>query len=78
MRIDAPAIWTCVLAEEGRIKLANFVTLSRAALIAPILGLLAVSQTHAALGLYIVAATTDLADGWLARTLPSFERKPLI
>jgi phosphatidylglycerophosphate synthase len=63
----APPVWLRVFAEEGRLKLANLVTLARGGLIAPILALLAGGQTRAALALYLVAAATDLIDGWLAR-----------
>jgi len=63
----APPVWLRVFAEQGRVKLANLVTLSRALLIAPILGLLIAGHGPAALGLYLVAAATDLVDGWLAR-----------
>ncbi|MDP3853386.1 CDP-alcohol phosphatidyltransferase family protein [Phenylobacterium sp.] len=61
------AFWRRVLTEEGHLKLANLVTLSRAMLIAPIFGLLAAGQAQAALALYGLAAATDLIDGWLAR-----------
>ena len=53
--------------EDGELKLANLVTLSRGVLIAPILGLLWDGRTWAALMVYVVAACTDLVDGWLAR-----------
>lgn len=53
--------------EDGAIKLANLVTLSRAVLIVPILGLLAGGKVPLALAIYIFAACTDLVDGWLAR-----------
>jgi CDP-diacylglycerol--glycerol-3-phosphate 3-phosphatidyltransferase len=56
-----------VLAEDGGIKLANLVTLTRALLIAPIVGLLLAEHSEWALALYIVAALTDACDGWLAR-----------
>ena len=56
-----------LLVERGRFKPANAVTLSRALLIAPIFALLWWGRPTAALALYIVAALTDLADGWLAR-----------
>ena len=56
-----------VLAEGGGLKLANLVTLSRGLLVAPIFLLLGLGQDFAALALYGLAATTDLADGWLAR-----------
>jgi CDP-diacylglycerol--glycerol-3-phosphate 3-phosphatidyltransferase len=54
--------------EDGRLKLANLVTLSRAALIAPILLLLLDGRQTPALGLYVLAALTDAVDGWLARS----------
>lgn len=56
-----------VLIEDGGLKLANLVTLSRAVLIAPILLLLLAGFRWSALGLYGVAAASDLVDGWLAR-----------
>ena len=56
-----------VVTEGGRWKLANLVTLSRGVLIVPILGLLLADWRWSALGLYGVAAATDLVDGWLAR-----------
>lgn len=58
---------TRLIYEDGAIKLANLVTLSRAVLIVPILALLAGGQVVLALAIYIVAACTDLVDGWLAR-----------
>ena len=63
----APPSWLRIVVEDGRLKLANLVTLSRAALILPILGLLAAGRFDTALALYLLAAITDLADGWLAR-----------
>ena len=56
-----------LIVERGQFKPANAVTLSRALLIAPIFALLWWGQPVAALALYILAALTDLADGWLAR-----------
>ena len=56
-----------LVVERGAFKPANAITLSRGLLIAPIFGLLWWGQFGAALGLYIVAAVTDLADGWVAR-----------
>ena len=53
--------------ENGRFKLANLVTLGRAALIAPILLLLLNGLQTPALGLYVLAALTDAVDGWVAR-----------
>ena len=61
------SLWRQIVAEDGEFKLANAVTLSRAVLIAPVLGLLLAGQTLAALAVYAVAASTDLFDGWLAR-----------
>ena len=59
--------WRRILVEDGELKLANLVTLSRGVLIAPILWLLGEGRTLAALIVYVVAASTDLVDGWLAR-----------
>lgn len=59
--------WRHVLVEDGGVKLANLVTLARIALIVPIAGLLLSGLHGAALGLYVIAATTDFLDGWLAR-----------
>lgn len=56
-----------LVCEDGSLKLANLVTLSRALLIPPILALLWSEHGTLALGLYIAAACTDLIDGWLAR-----------
>jgi phosphatidylglycerophosphate synthase len=56
-----------LVVERGEFKPANAVTLSRGLLILPIFGLLRWGQESAALGLYVVAALTDLVDGWLAR-----------
>lgn len=53
--------------EAGRLKLANLVTLSRALLIVPILLLLLNGLQTPALGLYLLAALTDVFDGWIAR-----------
>lgn len=53
--------------EDGPIKLANVVTLSRGLLIAPILLLLGYGHAGPALVLYLIASMTDLVDGWLAR-----------
>jgi CDP-diacylglycerol--glycerol-3-phosphate 3-phosphatidyltransferase len=58
-----------LVVERGRFKPANAVTLSRGLLIAPIFGLLWAGQATAALVLYVLAALTDLLDGWLARRL---------
>ncbi len=67
MTTPAMPLWRTMIAEGGGLKLANLVTLSRAVLIAPIFGLLATGQGLAALGVYAIAASTDLIDGWLAR-----------
>lgn len=67
MTTSTDTIWRRVLAEGGGIKLANLVTLSRGVLIAPIFLLLGFGHSLAALALYILAAGTDLIDGWLAR-----------
>jgi phosphatidylglycerophosphate synthase len=68
MTATATPFWRQVVAEGGGApKLANLVTLSRAVLIAPIWALLAGGHPRMALGLYIVAASTDMLDGWLAR-----------
>jgi phosphatidylglycerophosphate synthase len=48
-------------------KPANAVTLSRGLLIIPIFGLLEAGWPKTALAVYVLAATTDLVDGWLAR-----------
>ncbi len=56
-----------LVVERGAFKPANAVTLLRGVLIAPIFGLLWAGQSGAALGLYVLAAATDLIDGWLAR-----------
>jgi phosphatidylglycerophosphate synthase len=56
-----------LVVERGEFKPANAVTLTRAVLILPIFALLWAGRPTAALGLYMVAAVTDLVDGWLAR-----------
>ena len=53
--------------EDGELKIANLVTLSRAVLILPIVALLLIGQHSAALALYVLAALTDAVDGWIAR-----------
>lgn len=53
--------------EDGDLKWANLVTLSRAALIAPVIALLLAGLRTPALALYILAALTDAVDGWIAR-----------
>jgi phosphatidylglycerophosphate synthase len=60
-------IWREVLGEGGSIKLANLVTLSRGVLIIPTFAFLLAGWPLAALVVYVVAASTDLFDGWLAR-----------
>ena len=67
MIIVPTALWKRLLAEQGGMKLANIVTLSRAALILPIIALLIVGLNDMALGLYLIAIATDVIDGWLAR-----------
>ncbi len=56
-----------LIIENGRLKPANLVTLSRGLAIVPIFALLVAGRATAALALYAAAALTDLADGWLAR-----------
>ena len=56
-----------LLHEGGELKLANIITLARLASILPILLLLANDHAEMAFALYIVAALTDMLDGWLAR-----------
>jgi phosphatidylglycerophosphate synthase len=58
---------TSLIIENGRLKLANLVTLSRGLLIAPVLMLLLLDHPRWALAIYLVACGTDLIDGWLAR-----------
>lgn len=53
--------------ENGKVKPANIVTLSRALLILPIAGLLQQHQSFVALAVYFGAIATDGLDGWLAR-----------
>jgi len=53
--------------EDGELKWANLVTLSRAMLIAPIIALLLAGRQTPALALYVLAALTDVFDGWIAR-----------
>lgn len=67
MRPKQASFWRRVVAEDGGPKLANLVTLSRAVLIVPIFALLIAGHGLAALVVYVVAACTDLVDGWLAR-----------
>lgn len=56
-----------LVVEDGRLKAANLVTLTRGLLVAPILALLLCGFQRTALGLYVIAALTDAVDGWLAR-----------
>ena len=56
-----------LLFEGGSFKPANLVTLLRGLLIAPIFALLLAAHHSAALALYVLAASTDVVDGWLAR-----------
>lgn len=67
MTVPGNSLWRTVISEGGAPKLANLVTLSRAILIAPIFALLISGHSLAALSLYLVAAASDLVDGWLAR-----------
>lgn len=56
-----------IVSEEGSLKLANVVTLSRGVLIVPILLLASYRYPGSAIILYLAASMTDLVDGWLAR-----------
>ena len=56
-----------LVVERGVFKPANAVTLSRGLLIIPIFGLLEAGWPKTALAVYVLAAATDLLDGWLAR-----------
>lgn len=67
MTVSTTPFWRTVLAEGEGLKLANLVTLSRGLLIAPIFAALLTGHAMAALVTYVVAASTDLVDGWLAR-----------
>jgi phosphatidylglycerophosphate synthase len=67
MRSHRASFWRRVVAEDGGLKLANIVTLSRAVLIVPTFALLITGHGLAALVVYVVAACTDIVDGWLAR-----------
>lgn len=53
--------------------LPNFLTISRIILLLPVMGLLATAENASAyrlaFGLFLVAALTDLVDGWAARRL---------
>lgn len=53
--------------EDGELKLANLVTVSRALLILPVAALLLAHRIAPALALYVLAALTDAVDGWIAR-----------
>jgi phosphatidylglycerophosphate synthase len=64
MARDIPLIY-----ERGVFKPANLVTLVRGLLIAPVFGLLLCGHPTAGVALYVVAASTDIVDGWLARRL---------
>lgn len=67
-QVNAPHFsWSRIFVEDGDLKLANVVTLSRAVLIAPILALLFIGHPRAALVVYVIAAATDAFDGWIAR-----------
>ncbi|MDP1632146.1 MAG: CDP-alcohol phosphatidyltransferase family protein [Caulobacter sp.] len=57
-----------VIKEDGGVKWANLVTLSRIVLVIPITALLLQGLQTPALGLYVLAALTDAFDGWLARS----------
>ncbi|CAN5207945.1 hypothetical protein BH10PSE1_BH10PSE1_23520 [soil metagenome] len=67
MNGESPNWSSRLFGEGGALKLANLVTLSRGVLILPVLGLLLAGHRGPALGVYVVAACTDLVDGWLAR-----------
>ena len=67
MTRSSTPFWRTVVAEDGELKLANLVTLSRGLLIAPIFALQLSGHPAAALAIYVLAASTDLVDGWLAR-----------
>ncbi|CAN7720967.1 CDP-alcohol phosphatidyltransferase family protein [Rhizobium sp. LjRoot98] len=56
-----------IVLEEGSLKLANVVTVSRGLLIVPILLLESYHHLGYAIVVYLAASTTDLIDGWLAR-----------
>ncbi|CAN7633561.1 CDP-alcohol phosphatidyltransferase family protein [Rhizobium sp. LjRoot98] len=56
-----------IVLEEGSLKLANVVTVSRGLLIVPILLLESYRYLGFAILLYLAASLTDLMDGWLAR-----------
>jgi phosphatidylglycerophosphate synthase len=56
-----------IVLEEGSLKLANVVTVSRGVLIVPILLLESCHYLGFAIIVYLAATTTDLIDGWIAR-----------
>lgn len=59
--------WQLISREQGGLKLANLVSLSRLLLIVPIGLLLLAGHERFALLTMVIAATTDLLDGWIAR-----------
>lgn len=61
------SLWRAVAGEGGALKIANLVTLSRGVLIGPIFALQMIDRPLWALAVYVLAASTDLVDGWLAR-----------
>lgn len=67
MTASTGSFWRTVVDEGAGLKLANLVTLSRGVLIVPIFALLVAGRPMAALVVYVIAASTDLVDGWLAR-----------
>ncbi|WP_438748299.1 CDP-alcohol phosphatidyltransferase family protein [Pararhizobium sp. O133] len=56
-----------IVSENGAVKIANIVTLSRGLLIVPILLLASYRYLGIAVIVYLVASITDLLDGWIAR-----------
>lgn len=56
-----------IVLEEGSLKLANVVTVSRGVLIVPILLLESNHYLGYAITVYLAASATDLIDGWVAR-----------
>ena len=67
MSLLAPPFLRRIVAEGDGLKLANVVTLSRAVLLVPTFALLLTGHPLAALAVYVLAASTDMVDGWLAR-----------
>ena len=59
--------WQLISKEQGGLKLANLVSLSRLVLIIPVVVLLLTDHDRFALLVMVIAATTDLLDGWIAR-----------